>query len=131
MVMDSFKFGKTIKRIENFEGVKMEITNDAYEFINTHNVYYLPHLIEIKKSLHLFRYKKKDDGSLSDIVDRRYKHIPDAIRYAVYSYYKEQTNTIKNSMQLETYIALNRFDEEYLDNEEQTHRLHLRISNRR
>lgn len=131
MVMDSFIFGKTIKRIENFEGVKMEVTNDAYEFINTHNVYYLPHLIEIKKNLHLFRYKKKDDGSLSDIVDRRYKHIPDAIRYAVYSYYKEQSNTIKTTMQLETYIALNRDDEEYLADEEQSHLLHMRISNRR
>lgn len=119
MIMSGFKIGKTIKRIVNFEGVKMEVYQDAYEFINTHNVYYLSNLFEIKKELNLFRYRKKEDGTYSDIPDRRHKHIPDAIRYAVYSFSKEEEFTRKNNIMLETYMALNNIEEDYLDFEEE------------
>lgn len=115
MIMDGFRIGKTIKRIVNFEGVKMEVVKDAYEYVNTANVYYLPKLKDISISLNLFRYRKKADGTFSDIPERRYKHIPDAIRYAVYSFFKEQEISIKNSIMLETYMALNRDNETYID----------------
>lgn len=127
MIMDSFKIGKTIKKIENYEGIKMEIVQDAYEYINTHNVYYLPHLIDIKKNLHLFRYKKKDDGTYSDIPDRRYKHIPDAIRYAVYSFSKELELAVKESIRLETYIALNNDEDDIDFTNEKSHLMHARL----
>jgi len=115
MLMNGFKFGKTIKRIVDTYGREKEVFKDAYEYINTHNVYYLKHLDNVRREITLFRFKKKDDGTYSDIVDKKHKHVADAIRYAVYSYSKEIEVSIKNEMALEAYLKMNQDEFELED----------------
>lgn len=101
MKRSNFVVGKTIKKIGN-----MEVFRDAYEYVNTSNVYYLRNQEAVKREINLFRYKKKDNV-YTDIPEKKHKHIPDAIRYAVYSYYVLERTTRRDTNMLEFYIKMN------------------------